>query len=149
MEFREKKGKESLGINITSLVDILFILLIFVLVSTTFLEQPALKIELPKAKSAGLENVQEIVVSISKGGEIYFKNKPVNKKELEYSLQLEIKKDTQMPVVLRADKDVPYGLVIEVMDIMRGVGVKKLVALTSPHPCEQDRGSPVIDENNL
>lgn len=139
MEFREKKEKESLSINITSLVDILFILLIFVLVSTTFLEQPALKIELPKAKSAGLENIQELAVSISKGGEIYFNNRTVNKKELEYGLQLEMKKDTKIPVVLRADKDVPYGLVIEIMDIMRSAGVKKLVALTSP----------VIDENRL
>lgn len=131
MEFREKKTKESLGINITSLVDILFILLIFVLVSTTFLEQPALNIELPKAKSAGLENVQELTVSISKTGQIYLNNQPVDIKRLGTLLQVEIKKDEKMPVVLRADKDVPYGLVIEVMDIMRGVGVKKLVALTS------------------
>lgn len=131
MEFREKKTKESLGINITSLVDILFILLIFVLVSTTFLEQPALNIELPKAKSAGLENVQELTVSISKTGQIYLNNQPVDIKRLGTLLQVEIKKDEKMPVVLRADKDVPYGLVIEVMDIMRGAGVKKLVALTS------------------
>lgn len=131
MEFKEKKEKESLGINITSLVDILFILLIFVLVSTTFLEQPALNIELPKAKSAGLENVRELVVSISKTGQIYLNNQPVSIKRLGYCLQVEMKKDEKMPVVLRADKDVPYGLVIEIMDIMRGVGVKRLIALTS------------------
>lgn len=136
MEFKEKKEKESLGINITSLVDILFILLIFVLVSTTFLEQPALNIELPKAKSAGLESVQELVVSISKAGQIYLNNQVVDIKGLGYLLGLEIKKDEKIPVVLRADKDVPYGLVIEVMDIMRGVGVKKLVALTS-YPGEE------------
>lgn len=131
MEFKNKKGKESVGINITSLVDILFILIIFLLVSTTFLEQPALNIELPKAKSAGLENVQEVVVSVSKTGQVYLNNQPVDIKRLGTLLQVEIKKDEKMPVVLRADKDVPYGLVIEVMDIMRGVGVKKLVALTS------------------
>lgn len=131
MEFKEKKEKESLGINITSLVDILFILLIFVLVSTTFLEQPALNIELPKARSAGLENVQEIVVSISKSGQIYINNQLINKERLGYLLQIETKKDEKTPVVLRADKDVPYGLVIEIMDIMRSVGVKRLIALTS------------------
>lgn len=131
MEFKNKKGKESVGINITSLVDILFILIIFLLVSTTFLEQPALNIELPKAKSAGLENVQEVVVSISKTGQVYLNNQPVDIKRLGTLLQVEIRKDEKVPVVLRADKDVPYGLVIEVMDIMRGVGVKKLVALTS------------------
>lgn len=131
MEFREKEDKAALGINITSLVDILFILLIFVLVSTTFLEQPALNIELPKARSAGLENVQEIVVSISKTGEIYINNQLISKERLGNLLQVETKKDEKMPVVLRADKDVPYGLVIEIMDIMRSVGVKRLIALTS------------------
>lgn len=137
MEFKEKKEKDSLGINITSLVDILFILIIFVLVSTTFLEQPALNIELPKARSAGLEDIQELVVVISKNGELFFNNQPIDKKKLEYLLQMELKKDKQMPVVLRADKDVSYGLVIEVMDIMRSVGVKKLVALTS-YPVEDN-----------
>lgn len=131
MEFRDKKEKESLGINITSLVDILFILIIFILVSTTFLEQPALNIELPKARSAGLEDVQEFVVSISKDGKMFLNNRPIDKRKLEYLLQSELKKDKNLPVVLRADKDVSYGLVIEVMDIMRNVGVKKLVALTS------------------
>lgn len=131
MEFRDKKEKESLGINITSLVDVLFILLIFVLVSTTFLEQPALNIELPKAKSAGLEDIREFVISISKNGKIFFNNQPINKKRLEYLLHTELKKDQQQPVVLKADKVVPYGLIIEIMDIMRGAGVKKLVALTS------------------
>lgn len=131
MEFKERKERESLVINITSLVDVLFILLIFVLVSTTFLEQPALNIELPKARSAGLEDIQELVVSVSKDGKIFLNNRPINKKELEHLLQLELKKDKNLPVVLRADKDVSYGLVIEIMDVMRGSGVKKLVALTS------------------
>lgn len=135
MDFRGRKEKDSLGINITSLVDILFILIIFVLVSTTFLEQPALNIELPKAKSAGLEDVQELVVSVSKDGKIFLNNRLIDKKELEHLLQAELKKDKNQPVVLRADKDVFYGLVIEVMDIMRSSGVKKLVALTS-YPVE-------------
>lgn len=129
MEFKEKKEKNPLGINITSLVDILFILLIFVLVSTTFLEQPALDIELPKAKSAGLEDMKETVVSITKSGALYVNNQMISKERLAGVLQM--RKDQDEPVVLKADKDVPYGLVIEIMDIMRTSGVKRLVALTS------------------
>lgn len=136
MEFRNNKKKDSIGINITSLVDILFILIIFLLASTTFLEQPALNIELPKAKSAGLTNVQEFVVSISKKGEIYLNNKVVSTKSLGRLLEAEMKKDEKKSIILKADKDVNYGLVIEVMDILRGAGVKKLVAMTG-YPVEQ------------
>ena len=131
MEFRQQKPRNIININITSLVDVLFILLIFVLVSTTFLEQPALDIELPKAKSAGLERIQEMIVSISREGQIYFNNQAVNKIQLADLITQGLQKDSQMPVVLKADENVSYGLVIEIMDVMRDTGVKKLVALTS------------------
>lgn len=130
MNFTESKGKDSIGISLTPMVDVLFILLIFVLVSTTFLEQPALNIELPNAKSAGLERIEEIVISVSKDNEIYFNQKIVEKEDLPQMLKEEMMKNQEMPVIFKADKEVSYGLVIEVMDIMRGVGVKKLVALT-------------------
>ena len=131
MEFRQQKPRNIININITSLVDVLFILLIFVLVSTTFLEQPALDIELPKAKSAGLERIQEMIVSISREGQIFFNNQAVNKIQLADLITQGLQKDSQMPVVLKADENVSYGLVIEIMDVMRDTGVKKLVALTS------------------
>ena len=134
MEFVNKKQKKTIGINITSLVDVLFIILIFVLVSTTFLEQPALDIELPEAKTAGLQRVEELVVSISERGELYLNDEPIRKERLGQLLQIYIKKKRaeELPVILRADKRVNYGLVIEVMDIMRSAGVKRLVALTTP-----------------
>ena len=131
MEFRQQKQRSIININITSLVDVLFILLIFVLVSTTFLEQPALNIELPKAKSAGLERIQEMIVSISREGQIFFNNQAVNKIQLADLITQRLQKDSQMPVILKADENVSYGLVIEIMDVMRDTGVKKLVALTS------------------
>ena len=134
MEFVDnRKQKKTAGINITSLVDVLFIILIFVLVSTTFLEQPALNIELPEAKTAGLQRVEKLVVSISEKGQIYFNDTPIKKEDLGPKLQMYIKKEgEELPVILKADKKVNYGLVINVMDIMRSVGISKLVALTTP-----------------
>lgn len=130
MDFSVKKQKKAIVINITSLVDVLFILLIFVLVSTTFLEQPALQIELPQAKSAALQRIEQVVITISDEGIIYFNEEPIKKSELFVLLQEQLRED--LPVVLKADKKVHYGLVIEVMDVLHQVGVKKLVALTSP-----------------
>lgn len=134
MEFaNNKKQEKAVGINITSLVDVLFIILIFILVSTTFLEQPALNIELPEAKTAGLQRVERLVVSISEKGQLYLNEVPIKKEDLGLKLQMYIEKEGKdLPVILKADKKVNYGLVINVMDIMRSVGVKKLVALTTP-----------------
>jgi len=133
MEFNTKRNGKKIGINITSLIDVLFIILIFVLVSTTFLEQPALNIELPEAKTSGLQRVEELVISISNKNEVYLNEKHVKKEELENRLKefvLTRKKD--IPVILKADKKVGYGIVIEVMDLVRSVGIKKIVALTIP-----------------
>ena len=133
MDFTSKKNGKTIGISITSLVDVLFIILIFVLVSTTFLEQPALNIELPKAKTSGLHRVEELVISISNNNEIFLNEKIVQRNKLQKLLKEFLsKKGEDVPVILKADKKVDYGVVIEVMDIVRIVGIKKIVALTSP-----------------
>ncbi len=130
MDFVNRRAKKSIVINITSLVDVILIILIFVLASTTFLEQPALNIELPHAESSGLQRVEELVITISKTGVIYFNKQQVTKDQLLGSLEANI--NTDLPVVLKADKGVAYGLVIEVMDILNRAGIKKIVALTMP-----------------
>ena len=130
MDFVNRRSKKSIVINITSLVDVILIILIFVLASTTFLEQPALNIELPHAESSGLQRVEELVITISKTGVIYFNKQQVTKDQLLGNLEANI--NTDLPVVLKADKGVAYGLVIEVMDILNRAGIKKIVALTMP-----------------
>jgi len=133
MDFGNKKQKEPVGINIASMVDILFIILIFVLVSTTFIEQPGLDIELPHAKSARMHYIKKLVLNISKTGKLFLNNNLVKKENLPVLLRRYIKqkKEKNFSVVLRADKEAKYGLVIEIMDIMHQAGVKKLVAQTN------------------
>lgn len=132
MEFSTKRTKKTIGLQITSLVDVLFIILIFVLVSTTFLEQPALDIELPEAKASNLYKVHELIISISQNGQIYINDIATGKQNLNKLLEQYLNENNKdVSVVLKADKTVDYGLVIEVMDIMKSVGVKKLVALTT------------------
>lgn len=129
MDFGVKKRKKSIVINITSMVDVLLILLIFVLVTTTFIEQPALNIELPDAKSSTMNNVQELTVTLTKEGEIYLNDELIERDMLNIALRNKVK--SGLPVMLKADRKVEYGLVIEVMDILKGLGVDKLITLTS------------------
>ena len=66
MQFHEKKRRKVI-INITSLIDVLFLLLIFFMVSSTFVEQPGMKLELPESKSSSTEKIKELILEIKKG----------------------------------------------------------------------------------
>jgi len=126
----QNRARRKLTINITSLIDVLFIMLIFLMVTSTFLEQPGMKLELPKAKSAVAENVENLVVYIDKQRLIFVNDKPVAIDRLAKQLEELIVKKANPTLVLRADKDVPHGLVVSVMDIAKQVGVKRLIVAT-------------------
>lgn len=124
------KAKKKVQINITSLIDVLFILLIFFMVTSTFLEQPGMKLELPKAKSAQVEQIENLIIYIDRQMQIYLNDKPVAVDRLESQLKETIEGNENPTLVLRADRAVPHGLVVTIMDIAKQVGVKRLVVGT-------------------
>lgn len=126
------KPKKKVQINVTSLIDVMFILLIFFMVTSTFLEQPGMKLELPEAKSASIEKIEKMVVYIDADQQVYFNDKPVALDRLKDQLSSALKRSQKSTLVLRADEHVPHGLVVHVMDIAKEVGVKRLVVATRP-----------------
>jgi biopolymer transport protein ExbD len=125
MQFREKKPRKAL-INITSLIDVLFLLLIFVMVSSTFMEQPGIKLELPQAQTAVVTK-QEFTLFMDKKGNVFLNDKPVTMEALEPKLKEVLSRMKDGSLTLKADRDVTHGLVVKVMDIVKKSGVKKLV----------------------
>ena len=77
MEMRSSRKKGSLVINITSLIDVMFLLLIFFMVSTTFLSQPAIKLELPEAEHSETVRQSPLVVYVDPAGRIYLNDEPM------------------------------------------------------------------------
>ena len=120
MQFK-LKSKRRVIINITSLIDVLFLLLIFFMVTSTFLEQPGMKLELPSAQSSETAKVEKLVLFIGPGGEIVFNDQTVALGDLE----------AVMADALKADKTVQHGTVVTVMDIAKRVGLTKLVVGTT------------------
>ena len=125
-----KKGKATL--NITPLVDVLFILIIFFVVSSTFLEQPGIKLELPRAQSSSPQRVEKAVLTISASGELFIGGEQVNQQKLSQHLRDMLPQMTEKNLIINADKEVNHGLVVEVMDIARRSGIQKLVISTKP-----------------
>ncbi|MBN1164592.1 MAG: biopolymer transporter ExbD [Candidatus Krumholzibacteriota bacterium] len=129
LRFSHKK-KDRLLINITSLIDVLFLLLIFFMVSSTFLEQPGMKLELPSAQSAEVSRLESLVLYIGPDEEIVLNNRVVGLDSLEIVMAGTVSLAEEKTLVLRADRRVPHGTVVRVIDIAKRVGLEKLVVGT-------------------
>ncbi|OQZ04554.1 MAG: hypothetical protein B6D34_03160 [Candidatus Brocadia sp. UTAMX1] len=136
MRFREKRIAKSV-INLTSMVDMLFLILLFFLVTSSFIEQPNIKLELPSTRYASTSKLEERTLTISQDGKLFFQNEPVERKELISVLKNAFLKQDDKTLVLRADKNVPYGAVVDVMDAAKGAGLRKIVAPTILEPEKQ------------
>ncbi|MDD5644191.1 MAG: biopolymer transporter ExbD [bacterium] len=142
MQFGERK-KQRRTINITSLIDVMFLLLIFFAVTSTFLEHPGLTIELPTAKSSDVVETKEIIVVVTKEGKILINDIDIEKNNFENQLKKAFENTKEPTMILKADKDVSYGLIIELMDSAKRIGLKKVVAFTKidlqdgPSPSEK------------
>ena len=137
MEFRRGPKRRMPIINVTSLVDVLFLLLIFFMVSSTFLEQPNIKLDLPRAAHADVTEVETLAVTIDQGGQLYFGERPIGKSDLPPLLLDALSKRADRSLVIKADKNVAHGKVVEVLDLAKGIGFKRIVLPTSLEEAEK------------
>lgn len=126
----QRAQRRKVLINITPLIDVLFLLLIFFLVSSTFLEQPSVTIELPEAKTAEAQEIEPHVVLIDREGAMFINDTPIKGETLLSRLVRIKENDPDASLVLKADDSAPYGKIIQVIDAVRECGLKKIVALT-------------------
>ncbi len=125
-----KRNRRKAQVNITSLIDVMFMLLLFFVVTTTFVEQPALQVDLPESKTATSGQVEEFVVTLNKEGVIFLNDRQLLSQGLLVELKKIAQNNTEASVVLKADQDVSYGKIIEIMDVIRESKVRRVVALT-------------------
>ena len=130
MNFRTKKGlssKTQVVIEVTPLVDIVFQLLIFFLLTATFVKNPNFDINLPEASSKLTSNVKEdIRIVLLKDGTIKYDNKPVKPSQIKEILEERFKTDPTAIVLIQADRETRHGKVVEVMDMAKMVGFSRL-----------------------
>lgn len=124
------KSRRRVIINITSLIDVLFLLLIFFIVSSTFLEQPGMKLDLPKTSGREIAQMEGYTLFITSEGTMFLNEEPVTLTDLSRRLKVLASEVEERGLVLKADENVRYGLVVEVMDIAKQSGIGKLVVAT-------------------
>lgn len=121
------------SVIIVSLIDILAILLIFVIVTTTFRrDQPEIVIKLPDSKTAveAPNPTDPAILSISDKEDLFLDSKKVTIEELKPALDQLLKQTPERPLALNADTKAPFGLIIRVIDILKEAGIKNLPAFT-------------------
>ena len=127
-----QKPKRRPYINITSLIDVLFLLLTFFLVTTSFIEQSALRVELPSMEHVDrVQHPKRFVLDMAPDGEIHYDGEPVERAALGARLQSASNEiNDRGGLVLRADRNLPHGEVMSVLDIIRGAGIRRFVIAT-------------------
>jgi biopolymer transport protein ExbD len=131
MKFAVKKRRAP-SIIIVSLVDILTILLIFFVVSTTFKkDQPEMQINLPESKTATTQpaELEHALVTVDETDEIKLDGKTVGVDELETAVR-DLPATRKSSLALQADKKASFGTIVKVMDALKLAGVKNLPAFT-------------------
>jgi biopolymer transport protein ExbD len=124
------------SVIIVSLIDILAILLIFFIVTTTFRQnQPQLQINLPEsrtAEQAPAENNEPAVLRIKNVNEITLDEKPVTLENLADALRTLREQTPARPIAMQADREAPFGVVVKALDALRDAGIKNIPAFTQP-----------------
>lgn len=111
------------SINVIPLVDVMLVLLTIVLTTSTFIATGAIPVELPQAENSISETLLASTIEINRQGNIYLDTKPSSMAQLRTALsQLQ----RSQPILIRADKDIALQLFVDVMDLVKGLGFRKV-----------------------
>jgi len=115
------KGFDS--INVIPLVDVMLVLLTIVLTTSTFIAVGAIPVALPQAENSNSETIQAIIIEIDRQGALYLDAEPSNIEHLRNTL-IQLQRSQQ--ILIGADKDIALQLFVDVMDVVKGLGFKKV-----------------------
>jgi len=132
MFFRAKK--QEISVNLTPLIDVVFLLLIFFMVSTSFTRETQIKLDLPKASIEPLESkVDSLEISIDKEGRYFVNGKGVvntSIQTLKKAISILLQENPQASVIISADANTPYQSVVTAMDATSQLGITNLKMAT-------------------
>jgi len=139
MNFYTRK-RRSPAIIIVSLIDILAILLIFFIVTTTFKKkQPQLEINLPESRTAAPANQNKsepLILRVKDENQILIGEEPVTLEALPETLKAAIAAEPERAIAMQADREAPFGVVVQVLDALKDAGIKNIPAFTDPKPTQ-------------
>ena len=132
MKFKRRVKRIAGKIDLVPFLDVIFLLLIFFVVSSRFMFQSAIGVDLPAAVTPEVESQDNHTVILTKSGPVFFDGKKVSMEGLNFGLELAIAKGRDPLLIVKADKEVVHGRVIEIMELAKQAGIKKVALATEP-----------------
>ena len=127
---RKKRPRYRIQAPLTALIDIIFLLLIYFLLTTNFMVDEGIKIKLPQAKASMPQTEETITVYVDRDGRSYLNNREISTNELFKKLKEMIGDRKDKLVVVRADRGVILNKAVKVMDVAKAAGAGKLCLAT-------------------
>ena len=128
-----REEQEDIKIEITSLIDVMFMLVLFFLVTTSFSSAPGFKVNLPQSSAKDIiRDKKDLTIVIGSDNSFAINQQPVSRSQLMDRLHEEAQTDVSKLVIIRADRAVSHGSVVEVMDFAKRAGLHRLAIATDP-----------------
>lgn len=128
MKFKRNLYVEDVRLDMVPLINCVFLLLIFFLLTSNFIFQPGIKINLPKAVTSEVIQENTVVITVTSDNRFYLNEAPVTLLELKSKLE---KASNVEPVLIKADRDVTLSKVINIWDFCRDLGIKQVNIATN------------------
>ena len=129
-------------INVTPLVDIMLVLLIIFMLTANIINNPAIQVDLPKAATGEASEPTTIALTLTADGALFLNGELTDKKSLMAYLPEVAKNDDKAQALIAADKSVPHGKVIELIDLVRQLGVYRFALNIDPNQMPIKMGPP-------
>ena len=129
-------------INVTPMVDVMLVLLIIFMVTAPLIQQ-GVKVNLPETRAAPVEsNEKKLVLSVDASRRVFLGDVEIPLDDLEEKLKTNAKAQADKEIYLHADKEIPYGVVVEVMAAAQRAGIGNLGMITDPVSSGRKKGAP-------
>ncbi|MDD5644808.1 MAG: biopolymer transporter ExbD [bacterium] len=132
MKYKRTTTIEKGKLDIAPLIDVVFLLLIFFMLSSTFILQPGIKVNLPDSKVSDAQPEENIIVTITSEKTILLNDEKVDEESLSIKLKSIAKRTPERIVIIKADERVNHGLVVRIMGEIKDAGIKRLAIATKP-----------------
>jgi biopolymer transport protein ExbD len=125
-------GRMIVDINVTPLVDITLVLLIIFMVTASYIVSPAIKVDLPKAASGSDQTKTTLALTIQKDGSMYLNGERSSDAAVAKYITDELPKNPDLQAIIAADRVVPHGEVVHVIDLVKRAGVHRFAINVDP-----------------
>ncbi len=133
MNLRPRQKRSDLLVDLTPMIDVVFLMLIFFMVSTSFTANNSIKLDLPQSKAqAANKEEKQVIISIKADGQLYVQDERVKDADLRRRILNITKGDPNMRVVIRADADARHKRLVYTLDTIRELGMGKVGIATVP-----------------